>query len=226
MGAVGKLPRPVSRYSRAALVASSAVLLGLSVGCAESGQPPVAPPPSAPSAPKEAPTGQSRPGRFEGRNMSFDYPPRWRVAEETSVPGVEIQIENPRGRAGVEPTVSALSDRGFRESFEALVNLFELGPISAVPNRKVLARRPVRVEGAQEALLIDQRGTQYVRDGRAVAPEEVRDGDEPVTLRQWTVLALGPGGVNVNVAMAAPAEEFRASRPEFQRIVGSLRLRP
>jgi len=148
------------------------------------------------------------------------------VVEEPTVPGVDIQIRGGKERPAVDPTLTAVSDRGFKESFESLVNLFELGPISVVPDREVLGRRPIRVEGAQDALLIDQRATQYVRDGRAVAPEEVRDGDEPVTLRQWTVLALGPGGVNVNVAMAAPAEEFRASRPEFQRIVGSLRLRP
>ena len=140
--------------------------------------------------------------------------------------GVDVQIRGGSGKPAADPTLIAVSDRGFEGSFEEGVNLYELGPISAAPDRKVLARRPVRVKGAQEALPIDQRYTQYVRDGRAVSPDEVRDGDEPVTLRQWTVLALGPGGVNVNLSTGAPADEFRASRPEFQRIVDSLALRP
>jgi hypothetical protein len=139
---------------------------------------------------------------------------------------VDVQIRGGKGRPAADPTLIALSDRGFKGSFDSLVNLFELGPFSAVPGRKVTARRPVRVEGAQEALLIDQRYPQYVRDGRALPPEEARSGDERVTLRQWTILALAPGGVTVNVGMGAPADEFPASQPEFQRIVDSLRLRP
>jgi len=148
------------------------------------------------------------------------------VVDEPTVPGVDVQMVEGGGVPGVAPTVTVASERGFEGSFESGVNLFELGPISAVPDRKILARRPVRVEGAQEALLIDQRGTQYVRDGRAISPDEMRPGDEPTTRRQWTVLALSPEGVAMNMAMAAPADEFRANRPEFQQIVDSLALRP
>ena len=225
MGAVVEVPRPMSRRRRAALAAVSVLLLGLSMGCAGSEPPPV-PPPPGPSETSEAPPRESRPGHFEGPSYAFDHPPRWKVVDEPTVSGVDFQMVEAGGAPGSAPTVTVASERGFRGSFESGVNLFELGPISGVPDRKVLARRPVRVDGAREALLIDQRYTQYVRDGRAVSPDEVRSGDEPTTARQWTILALSPEGVAINMAMGAPNDEFRANRPEFQRIVDSLALRP
>jgi len=214
----------MSRLPGAALAAASVLLLCLSVGCAESGPPPAPPSPPGPSEASEAPARESRPGHFEGPSYAFDYPLQWKVVAEPTVSS-DVQIEDEEGRSGVEPTVSALSDRGFKGSFEEGVNLFELES-SGVPDRKILARHPVRVDGAQDALLVDQRYSQYVRDGRAVSPDDVRDGDERVAFRQWTILALGPGGVTLNVGMGASADEFHASRPEFQRIVDSLVLRP
>jgi len=80
--------------TRAALVAVSAVLV-LSAACAEAGPAPTpvsgGPPPSVTPSDKQMP---SRPGHFENRDLSFDYPSRVDAAprSETRSPALRSEL--------------------------------------------------------------------------------------------------------------------------------------
>jgi hypothetical protein len=184
--------------------------------------------PASPSAVVHRPAelGGSPPGRVEANRYTFAYPTAWKVARDPSVSGLDVQISESGQPTAPTATIAAASDEGFRESFEAMLNLFELGPMSGLPDRQVLERRPVRVPGASEARLLDQRFTQPVRDGLVISQDNARRGDRRLRFRQWNLLALGPRGVTVNVALGVAERDFKASRPAFERIVRSLALKP
>jgi len=83
------------------------------------------------------------------------------------------------------------------------------------------------MKGAREALLLVSEYTQFHRDGEPVSPDVARrdsTGLDRVKVRQWDALVLAPGGVTVDVRLAAPAKVFPSYEEEFRSVIESLEI--
>jgi hypothetical protein len=146
---------------------------------------------------------------FTAADVSFEYPSNWVIEEVSRSEFLTVTITTPETEDLVAPRLVVTIDRsgrsvGFKKrAFEKLLRGRDLpftGKEVSVPGAIQAFDWEVEEEATGAARLID--GSIYAR----------------------TVVAIGPRGEVVQLAVASPGDQLEHLRDDFDYIVGSLRL--
>jgi len=166
---------------------------------------------------------------LEEEGVSFVYPEGWRqlADDERFKPSSDLEISGPEGALGLPPLI--VVERGLQATgqFEESLQLAQ-GLAGLDTSREVVREEETTVAGAEEAVLIEDMGTQYLLDDEILVgppPSEQADEADSVEVRRIAVFAGTPEGEMVLFQVLVPEPDYGELADEVTRIIESFEVR-
>jgi len=195
--------RPSTSFSPGStpLVAALAVLLALA-GCGGGG--------SEPARVRKLPTGFRV---YEAPDFVLAYPSSWgEVSSRPSVTGHGryYQVLEPGPQDDLRPQIG-LGRGGTRGSFSRIVDFNKTIEKTRYPRWRLVAERDIDVPGAKRAHLIETNYLLATRNG------------PPTPTREIQLLLQTPAGVQMDLAVRAPEQQFDST--PLRKVISAFRVR-
>jgi hypothetical protein len=146
-----------------------------------------------------------------GPDYAFSYPSSWEVQAERREPRGAIQsVLGPAGAGGLPPQIAVGRTPDDKGSFDMALRTWKADNQARRARFKILSERPVRLDGAADARLIE---AQYLQ----ATPEKTTE-----TVRTIDLLVRTESGTQLDLLVRAPASDFEGTR--LRDVVESFRV--